>query len=599
MALMQAQAELIFHLPSTFAGLPLEAQTSALEEFWESEVPRMGEAHATGWATWLAAGQPEYNPPATSQKPSVPTPSTSSDPLRRWAQQETYADFTHRLPSRSTDPEAEEDPYATVLFTDIQPFLCSLTSSRAKSTFRLVWLSFLGLHVPGLENSLSTSAAENVDDRWCENHLASPYYLSAIYPNATQTRMIMADSFAGVVFGTEEVYDEGFGPVKSWGYRVVGPLDSFGRQDWGMWTKEDVRGVDQDVVRRVFSQCRLGNDDVEWDLLALAFEAAVGVKKYVLNSSTHFWNSVSNMIYSALKLSQSFLDADRGSLPRWAAHARLERRRGKNDRARQVYNTVLSTVTPHNRLSAGPLWWDWAELEWLSGNNDAATEVLMQCACLQGGSGGVAVLRARRALDDTVKEIPPMLWKIREAWVKLSALLDLLTASSSTSFPAFLSEPIQVREGSEAEESAAVASLGMLYNHVVTLKSTARPGVLRQRLEQAIRAYPNNTVILAMFLEVQKGQGVWGKVRELVGEGGDDTGEGQPKSVARRVADVWLARWEKGRWEWEIERTRSALNATMEDERCVYCVVYYDTVADFIVFKDEGKCSALAAVRRV
>lgn len=273
-------------------------------------------------------------------------------------------------------------------------------------------------------------------------------------------------------------------------------------------------------------------------------------------------------MYSALKLSQSFLDVDRDSLPRWAAHARLERRRGKADKARQVYQTVLSTVTPQNRLSAGPLWWDWTEMEWLAGHADAAMQVIMQCTGLKGGAGagGVVVLRARRVLEDTVKDIPPMLWKVREAWVKISALLELLSATSTTTFPAFLSGPIRVRDGSEAEESSAVASLHMLYNHVVTLKSTARPGVLRQRLEHAIRAYPNNTAILAMFLEVQKGQGVWGKVRELIGEDGEGDG-GEAKGVARRVADVWLARWEKGRWEWEIERTRSGLNAAMDDER--------------------------------
>lgn len=281
MALMQAQAELTFHLPSSLAGLPLDAQTSALEEFWESEVPRIGEANAHGWASWLAAGQPEYNPPASSQNSQTSTPSTKSDPFRRWAQGEVSADKVLRPPLRSTDPEADDDPYATILFTDIQPFLCSLTSTRAKHTFRLIWLSFLGLHVPGLERSFS-STSDNLDDRWCENHLTSSYYLSSIYPSITQTRTITAESHAGVLVGPEEVYEDGFGPVKNWGYRVVGPLDSFGRQKWGMWTKEDVQGVNQDFVRRFFEQCGLGQDDVEWDVLALALEAVINIKGYVL-----------------------------------------------------------------------------------------------------------------------------------------------------------------------------------------------------------------------------------------------------------------------------------------------------------------------------
>ncbi|KAJ2971881.1 hypothetical protein NUW54_g12394 [Trametes sanguinea] len=44
-------------------------------------------------------------------------------------------------------------------------------------------------------------------------------------------------------------------------------------------------------------------------------------------------------------------------------------------------------------------------------------------------------------------------------------------------------------------------------------------------------------------------------------------GTGKEKGVARRVAEVWVAGWEKGRWEAEIERTRSGLAAAAEDER--------------------------------
>jgi hypothetical protein len=50
-----------------------------------------------------------------------------------------------------------------------------------------------------------------------------------------------------------------------------------------MWTKEDVAGVDVSFVRKVFEQCRMGDDDVEWDVLALAFEAAIDVKRQVLS----------------------------------------------------------------------------------------------------------------------------------------------------------------------------------------------------------------------------------------------------------------------------------------------------------------------------
>ena len=56
-----------------------------------------------------------------------------------------------------------------------------------------------------------------------------------------------------------------------------------------------------------------------------------------------------------------------------------------------------------------------------------------------------------------------------------------------------------------------------------------------------------------MFLEAEKGQAIWGRVRAMLGETAAD-GSGKEKGVARRVAEVWVAGWEKGRWEAEAER---------------------------------------------
>lgn len=90
--------------------------------------------------------------------------------------------------------------------------------------------------------------------------------------------------------------------------------------------------------------------------------------------------------------------------------------------------------------------------------------------------------------------------------------------------------------------------------------------------------YPSNTFILGIFLEAQKGQGIWGRVRAILGESATDTGM-REKSLARRVAEVWMAGWEKGRWEAEQERTRGGLSAAVQSERWViltFTVMYTD-----------------------
>lgn len=232
---------------------------------------------------WEASSRPDLSPPPSTKLPNLDP--RISDPYSKWAASEALADRIRALSLRSTDDEDSEDPYAVVLFSDIRPFLVPVRSERAKDVFRRVWLAFAGLHVPGFLASLSERLTDNADDRWAYAHLATSAYLSFIFPADTSAKRITADAQAGVLVGREREYGSGFGPVKSWGYGTIDPLDNFGQGRWTMWTSEDVQGVDASLVREIFKQCRITRDAVEWDILNLAFEAAVDTKGYVTSSS--------------------------------------------------------------------------------------------------------------------------------------------------------------------------------------------------------------------------------------------------------------------------------------------------------------------------
>ena len=256
-------------MPRSLYGLPLSTLLDSLEEFWESEVSRLGEPNAKGWSSWVSLGRPEHL--HHSDAPFPLHADSSLDPYARWWRDETWTDQVSKIPARSTDEGPEIDPYSMILFSDVRPLLLILQSDEAKNAFRLIWLSFLGLSIPGLSALLSKG---NWDDRWCATYLTSPSSLSSVFPSGAQTRII-ADSQAGVLIGREKEYASGLGPVKNWCFGVLEPLENFGTHTkYGLWTKEDVKNVDGGFVRRVFEQLRLGADDVEWDSYALAFEAA-------------------------------------------------------------------------------------------------------------------------------------------------------------------------------------------------------------------------------------------------------------------------------------------------------------------------------------
>ncbi|KAM6498408.1 NRDE-2, necessary for RNA interference domain containing protein [Amanita muscaria] len=549
-ALFQAQAELTFNTPFPLRGVTFVSLLDSLEEFWESEVPRIGESGAQGWAAWVAS-RITQGAPSVSQP--VPVAPPELDPYRQWAANELNADRASIFPARSTDEVAESDPYSTVLFSDIRPLLFDLKTSEGKDGFRLAWLCFLGLPVPGFHKSISQTNVDEMeagwDDRWCFTHLCKPAKLRALFPDAHETRQLEADSITGVLVGREKDYGSSFGPVKNWGFDVHGPLHAVvGRVMDGrkrkekritMWEKEDLEGTREDHVRAIFAQLRMGDDDLEWDNLALAFEAALGMK-------------------SALKLSRQFLSVSQASSCRWASHALLERTRGRLDDARKVYHTVLIASASSGKCRKAQLWWDWAEMEWLSGAREEALAIIMRSAGVEG-KGGVAVLRAKRGLEDAAQINGK--WKEREAWIKLSALLELLTSGDvNVTFQLFDSYPAE--EGSSEHESLLISSLLIAYYHSVILQNPMPPALLRERTQRAIEVYPSNSIILGLFLEGEKGQGVWGRIRMSMGETG-----GKSKDVARRVEEVWLAGWEKGRWTNEIERTRSGLSIAIEHER--------------------------------
>jgi hypothetical protein len=259
-------------------------------------------------------------------------------------------------------------------------------------------------------------------------------------------------------------------------------------------------------------------------------------------------------------------------MPHWAVHARLERLRGRTADARKVYQTVLVELRSTTEIGTSQLWWDWAELEWLSGNTDEARQVIARSAGVEGTSI-VTSLRAKQNLKEALTSLPEAQWQEREALTKLLALLELLIGSLDSANLVFGNNICALKNGTIPHESLTMAHLLMLYRHSVVLKNPAPPSVWRSEVNKAVENYPNNTFVLGMLLEAEKGQGIWGRVRELLGEG-TASGVVTDKDVARRVMEVWIAGWERGRWEGEKERTRSGLAAAVENERCVIGYFY-------------------------
>jgi hypothetical protein len=92
------------------------------------------------------------------------------------------------------------------------------------------------------------------------------------------------------------------------------------------------------------------------------------------------------------------------------------------------------------------------------------------------------------------------------------------------------------------------------------------PSVVSERVNMALVDYNSNTVLLGLFLECERGLGIWGRVRSLLD---DNSSIGSamlaPKGLRRIAWEIWAEGWGYGRW--EPERVRIKFERSLAAKR--------------------------------
>ena len=137
-AVWQALLEYTFHRPSQFIDGDVtnnpslkEIRLKSFEDFWESEVPRIGEHGSQGWDSFT--NQPEHLPAAKRDGGQVSVLGAPENALfLGWLESEYTQASQARAPARTTDEAEEYDPYRVILFFDIRDTLvdCPLPPER-------------------------------------------------------------------------------------------------------------------------------------------------------------------------------------------------------------------------------------------------------------------------------------------------------------------------------------------------------------------------------------------------------------------------------------------------------------------------------------
>lgn len=152
-ALWQAALEFSFFPPENPTN---ESGLDALEEFWECEVPRIGEANSKGWKVYAQSKDNEPPPPVYVQQVDVPV---SRNLFLDFGLTEISTAEKLDWPGRSADDAGEDDPFHMVLFSDIRPFI--LPSMQQPNFKDYLLQAFLCYHdLPPLPYSKITPTME-------------------------------------------------------------------------------------------------------------------------------------------------------------------------------------------------------------------------------------------------------------------------------------------------------------------------------------------------------------------------------------------------------------------------------------------------------
>ncbi|KAF2641790.1 DUF1740-domain-containing protein [Massarina eburnea CBS 473.64] len=479
LALATWQALLEFHLlePKSSPAKSLGEKLRSFEEFWDSEAARIGEEGASGWANF----NEDIVPPALGPDPSE-APATSAAVTDEFCEREVDNMHKLRYPGRTTDEIGEDDPFHTVLFSDVEHFLRLLPPDTNTTFIVDVFLCFCGLPRTIQQNN-------NPSQYQLDPFLQSTFVVSPSDEKNPDTFAQIFQNYSSTPIQhrqmtTELLFNQAFP------------------------SNPDI--INTTFVRRVLKS--LTADD----------SADESLGEYLLAFESNYFP------HEAHKTAKKLLKARPTSLRLYNAYALAESKRGNSLKADQVFSAALSMQKggmPFSTPGSLELFSNWMWNALRQGQNE---EALSRLVCPTGqipaatNPEQAAILRTRTVLaelsersllgDDTFTAVMS---------TSLSALLAYLSSGekpeSALSTYGNLTKWFTDRQLSQspAAELHAQAIARFLAHHA-THARIVKPSLLRTSLEPLIACFPNNTILLSLYATNEARFSIDDRVRDMM-----------------------------------------------------------------------------------
>ena len=521
------------------SGISDAKSEEAIEKFWESEVPRIGEPNAQGFVFYNNHGGS-----VPAEKEDSPKPVSKPLSIETWLDYEE--NVLKLLPARTLDITDEEDVFRVVLFPDIQPFLLHKFDISSESIID-AFLLFNGL--PPLWQGETES--------WATDPFISGGDPMVKRTDETAQFDTNTDQLSGLScrVGTDNLFAASKSPLRCF-KRIMARSDKVGDGTSNL----NLVGA---VLRHVIDW----NTNINHPKLIeyyLAFELRYHPK-------------------DVRKISKSYLKKYPQSLSLYNAHALVEYRLGNGESAKKVLETVMAMrpEDPDIILLRRTLAWESLEVGQLSSalgyllgdsksHDEAAIFATQQTLLLE--------------MDRATSNKQHLVLSYMDCLLLLSYLTNPNPLSAALAiFQSNLSFlTLKLAKHTDILELSHQSLARLLYYHMQ--HHQYKPSTIRRAIQQSITAFPANAVFLSIFQLNEQRFRINDRVRSIV----RDTLLNQDVMAASKsslvVAHVFAIHAELSRslsLGSSAEAIRSVFERAVEDDTTRNCPAIWYWYAEF------------------
>ncbi|KAH8668351.1 NRDE-2, necessary for RNA interference-domain-containing protein [Xylariales sp. PMI_506] len=502
-AAWQALLELNFFRPSSSIDASIDTALSSFQAFWESEIPRIGELGAKGWAVYDQSGRTDEAPEPRYFEPCQSP--TTRDPYKAWAVVEKQKTEGSRTPARTLDDGTEDDPYRVIMYADIQELLIIIPPAILPEIKEQVIDAFLIFcQLPPVFNT-SKSIQNSLQD--------------GLYNGVSRTALFTVEELRERGSGQESTGDSIRLPDFTQKYKTMakGVDVLFPSQHWHAYLTVVREATSTDQYELVTNVLKQLTSHIAGDGLATYYFSFVAV----------------NNGDSSRKVAKALLKQNPANIDLYIGFSLSEYAKGSKEAAKNVISAALSLpgVTLHSRLRLC-MAWSWMELE----DGQTGQSLTRLCHVSEDATTDEPVspawlLKTRQLMASNRDHyLSTRDLEIACIYAEGIILLEYLTKTSgkeprsgiqgdiwsAMAYTFSCSEEFISRGFANSSSHEALLQFAARLLYVHTIHGPYRPAFLHEQVQRFIELFPQNTIFLTLYAWREQRLSIDDRVRAIL-----------------------------------------------------------------------------------